>query len=94
VSDKKTIKMISVFSFWINNYYIINCRVLFRDAVGQAGTGPALITLKNWIQEEKVTGKEAAELVMVLPDAARYPTEEYLEAFFVRANDFCCDLKC
>lgn len=59
------------------------CRVAFRDAVAQAGTGPALLTIKEWIQSKKVQGEEAAELLSVLPNSARFPNTEYMNAFFV-----------
>ncbi|XP_014261592.1 vitellogenin-1-like [Cimex lectularius] len=56
--------------------------VAFRDAMSQAGTGPALLCLKEWINTGKVQYEEAAELVAVLPQTARYPTNEYMNAFF------------
>ncbi|KAF6216357.1 hypothetical protein GE061_000698 [Apolygus lucorum] len=54
----------------------------FRDAVAQAGTGPALLTLKDWIKSGKVEGQEAAELVSAVQNTARTPTPEYMDAFF------------
>nr|CAD7451142.1 unnamed protein product [Timema bartmani] len=54
----------------------------FRDAVGEAGTGPALVTLKEWIMSKKIRGEDAAELVSSLPRAALTPTPEYLNEFF------------
>lgn len=62
----------------------IVCRVTFRDAVAQVGTGPALLTIKQWILSHKVSGAEAAHVVGVLPDTAHYPTTEYINTFFVR----------
>nr|CAD7573376.1 unnamed protein product [Timema californicum] len=58
----------------------------FRDAVGEAGTGPALVTLKEWIMSKKVRGEDAAELVSSLPRAALTPTPEYLNEFFKLAT--------
>lgn len=58
-------------------------RKAYRDAVAQAGTGPALATIRDWIKEEKVKSEEAAELVAVLPFTARTPTPEYVDALFV-----------
>nr|UJZ92574.1 vitellogenin [Scaphoideus titanus] len=60
--------------------------VAFRDAVGQVGTGPALLTIKEWIQSKKVQGNEAAELLSVLPYSARFPNTEYMNAFFALAT--------
>ncbi|KAK9500937.1 hypothetical protein O3M35_002098 [Rhynocoris fuscipes] len=54
----------------------------YRDAVAQVGTGPALLAIKQWIKEGKIAGEEAAEVVGVLADTARYPTTEYMDAFF------------
>uniref|UniRef100_T1IB40 Uncharacterized protein n=1 Tax=Rhodnius prolixus TaxID=13249 RepID=T1IB40_RHOPR len=56
--------------------------VTFRDAVAQVGTGPALLTIKQWILSHKVSGAEAAHVVGVLPDTAHYPTTEYINTFF------------
>ncbi|CAG2058700.1 unnamed protein product [Timema podura] len=58
----------------------------FRDAVGEAGTGPALVTLKEWIMSKKVRGEDAAELVSSLPRASVTPTPEYLNEFFKLAT--------
>lgn len=60
----------------------------FRDAVAQAGTGPALVTIKNWIKEEKLKGSEAASVVGSLSKTARTPTPEYMDAFFVSIKFF------
>nr|CAD7257447.1 unnamed protein product [Timema shepardi] len=61
----------------------------FRDAVGEAGTGPALVTLKEWIMSKKVRGEDAAELVSSLPRAALTPTPEYLNEFFDTVTGEC-----
>lgn len=57
--------------------------VAFRDAVAQAGTGPALVTIQQWIKNYQITGERAAQLLAVLPKTARYPTLEYMNYFFV-----------
>ncbi|XP_058799328.1 vitellogenin-like [Phymastichus coffea] len=56
--------------------------VAFRDAVAKAGTGPALINVKQWIQNKQISGNEAAEIVDAVAQSARIPTPEYVEAFF------------
>lgn len=58
-------------------------RVAFRDAVAQAGTGPALLTLKEMIESKKVKSEEAAQLISILPNSARFPNSEYMNNFFV-----------
>uniref|UniRef100_A0A0K8SAK3 Vitellogenin-1 n=1 Tax=Lygus hesperus TaxID=30085 RepID=A0A0K8SAK3_LYGHE len=58
----------------------------FRDAVAQAGTGPALLALKDWIMSHKVNGQEAAELLSAVSNSARTPTPEYMDAFFSLAT--------
>lgn len=70
--------------FKINIYNFYTYRKAYRDAMAHAGTGPALMAMKKWIQSGKVEGEEAAELLAVLPNTARYPTREYVNEFFVR----------
>nr|XP_012221807.1 PREDICTED: uncharacterized protein LOC105671873 [Linepithema humile] len=57
-------------------------RNIFRDVVAQAGTGPALITIINWIKNKKLEGIEAARIISKIPKTARVPTAEYIDAFF------------
>lgn len=54
-----------------------------RDAVTQAGTGPALLTIKAWIKEKILRGFEAAQVISIIPKTARLPTPEYVAEFFV-----------
>ncbi|XP_063218666.1 uncharacterized protein LOC134528927 [Bacillus rossius redtenbacheri] len=63
-----------------------NAWVVFRDAVSQSGTAPALMAIKDWIQSSKVKGEEAAELVAALPSSAITPTPEYLKELFKLAT--------
>ncbi|EFA11425.1 Vitellogenin-like Protein [Tribolium castaneum] len=63
--------------------------VAFRDAVAQAGTGPALYNIKEWILSGKIDGREAAQVIAVAANAARQPTEEYIKFF----NDMIQDEK-
>ncbi|CAH4036684.1 unnamed protein product [Pieris brassicae] len=55
---------------------------IYRDAVAQAGTLPAFQLIRSWIQENKIRGEEAAEVVAVLPRSLRYPTKEAMIQFF------------
>lgn len=55
----------------------------YRDAVAQAGTGPAVKELTEWIEAKKVDGEEAAQLIATLPKTIREPTEEMMKLFFV-----------
>lgn len=55
---------------------------MFRDAVAECGTGPALINIKEWIDTKKIRGHEAAEVVATAAHNARQPTEEYMKFFF------------
>ncbi|XP_001607388.1 vitellogenin [Nasonia vitripennis] len=59
-----------------------NAWVAFRDAVAQAGTGPALVNIKQWIQNKQIQGTEAAFVVDATAKSARTPTTEYMDAFF------------
>lgn len=78
---------LSYLYFEILNTYFFHTsfvfRVVFRDAVAQAGTGPALVTIKQWILNHKISGTEAAHIVGVLPDTAYFPTTEYINTLFV-----------
>jgi len=52
-------------------------------AVAHAGTGPTLITIKNWIKNGKLKGIQAARIISKIPKSALAPTAEYVTAFFV-----------
>lgn len=56
--------------------------IAFRDAVAQSGTGPALLTIQDWIKNKKIETEEAAEVVSTAAHAARQPTEEYMRSFY------------
>lgn len=56
---------------------------VLHGAVAHAGTGPALITIKNWIRRKDLQGKSAAQIIAQIPKAALTPTAEYIQAFFV-----------
>lgn len=60
-----------------------NAWMVFRDALAQAGTGPALTCISTLITTKKVKGTEAATLVSTMAQTARYPTTEYMNTFFV-----------
>ena len=60
-----------------------NSWAAFRDAVAQAGTGPALVTVKKMIESKKIEGFEAAQVVVSTQKSALIPTPEYVETFFV-----------
>ncbi|XP_031845188.2 vitellogenin [Nomia melanderi] len=63
-----------------------NAWAVFRDAVTQAGTGPALLTIKKWIQNNHITGLEAASVISRIPKTALTPTAEYVRAMFELAT--------
>lgn len=54
----------------------------FYSAVAQAGTGPALSALIEFLQTDKIVELEAAEAIATAADSAREPTLEYMQAFF------------
>jgi len=56
---------------------------ILRDVVTQAGTGPALLTIENWIKNKKFEGVMAARLISQLPKKTRLPDAEYIEKLFV-----------
>lgn len=53
-----------------------------RDAVTESGTGPALLTIKEWIQTKKIRGEEAAAILASLANNVSHPTEEYVRVFY------------
>ncbi|CAL7934467.1 unnamed protein product [Xylocopa violacea] len=59
-----------------------NTWAVFRDAIVQAGTGPAFLTIKNWITKGHVGSLETADILSRIPKNARTPTTEYVKAFF------------
>ncbi|EFA11302.1 vitellogenin [Tribolium castaneum] len=56
--------------------------VAYRDAVAEAGTGPALLNIQEWIREGKISREEAAEVVSTAAVSARQPTEKYMKVYF------------
>lgn len=54
----------------------------FRDAVSEAGTGPAFLAIEEWISTKKTEKGEAAELIASMANSVRVPTEEYMQKFF------------
>lgn len=72
--------------------FVLNRRV-YRDAVAEAGTLPALSAIIRWIRSNKLAEAEAAEIVAALPRSVVTPTPEYIKSFFVsiqyKFNTFC-----
>lgn len=58
----------------------------YRDAVANAGTGPSVDEVMNWIENYHIKGEEAAELIANMPKSIRVPTEEMHRRFFVSLN--------
>ncbi|CAH0562015.1 unnamed protein product [Brassicogethes aeneus] len=56
--------------------------IAFRDAVAQAGTGPAFLTIEKWIQTDKIQSQEAAVVISTMARVVREPTVEYIRKFF------------
>ncbi|KAL1493354.1 hypothetical protein ABEB36_011423 [Hypothenemus hampei] len=55
---------------------------IFRDAVAQTGTGPALLNIEQWISNGKIEKQEAGDIIASMARATRFPTEEYMKKFF------------
>lgn len=68
-----------------NNIIKSDMWMIYRDAVVQAGTLPALQQIKTWIQTKKLQGEEAAQVVATLANTLRYPTKEAMTMFFKMA---------
>ncbi|GLV61232.1 hypothetical protein CBL_21061, partial [Carabus blaptoides fortunei] len=59
----------------------------YRDAIAQAGTGPALLIIKDWLQSLKIRGERAAAVISTAAYSARTPTDEYMRTFYTLATD-------
>nr|WRI53860.1 vitellogenin [Bombus eximius] len=59
-----------------------NAWSVLKFAVAQAGTGPAFLVIKNWIETKEIDPETAADLLSKLPKTARTPTAEYIQEFF------------
>lgn len=55
----------------------------YRDAVAEAGTPAAIDQVMEWIEENKIQGEEASQLIAGLPKTIRMPTNAVLRRFFV-----------
>ncbi|XP_025073621.1 vitellogenin-2-like [Pogonomyrmex barbatus] len=55
---------------------------IYRDAVAHAGTGPALLTITDWIKNKKIENLEAAQVLAQIPKHVRTPTAEYIKTVF------------
>lgn len=54
----------------------------FRDALAEAGTGPALKVIEYLILSGKMKNEEAAETVSGMAQSVREPTEAYVKSFY------------
>jgi hypothetical protein len=54
----------------------------YRDALAEAGTGPALLTIKDLIKNKKIRQEEAAEVLATVAQATRQPTPEYMRTLY------------
>lgn len=55
---------------------------IFRDSVAICGTGPALITIKDWILSSRIDSFEASLVLSAMAKSVRLPTLQYMESFF------------
>ncbi|KAK1126495.1 hypothetical protein K0M31_005130 [Melipona bicolor] len=59
-----------------------NAWSLWKDTVTQAGTGPALLTIKHWIENKEIENWQAMDILSRLPKTARTPTDQYIRELF------------
>lgn len=57
-------------------------RSLFIDACVMSGSNPAIMLLKQKIENKKITGEEAAQAVSEIPKYAQTPTQELVDEMF------------
>lgn len=55
----------------------------FRDAAAEAGTAPTANQVMEWVEQKKVKGEEAAQLIATMGKSIRFPTEQLMQRFFV-----------
>lgn len=55
---------------------------IYRDAVSEAGTGPAFLAVRNWIITKAVRGNDAATLVSSVVHTTTIPSDEYMKLFY------------
>nr|CAH7765550.1 unnamed protein product [Callosobruchus chinensis] len=53
-----------------------------RDAVAESGTGPALLTIQNWVLTKKIGSFEASQIIYSMWQSVRQPTEDYMRSSF------------
>lgn len=58
-------------------------RKVYMDALVSAGTGPAVGEIMRLIEQQRVRGEAAAELIAQMPRNLRLPSEEMQKRFFV-----------
>nr|AMK38869.1 vitellogenin 1 [Colaphellus bowringi] len=56
--------------------------VIFRDAVAESGTAPAFRLIQSWIKTDKINGQEASHILSTMTKAVRYPTPQFMKAYF------------
>lgn len=61
-------------------------RKVYTDALVSAGTGPAIIEIMRLIEQQRIRGEVAAELIAQIPQNLRLPSEEMQKRFFVSLN--------
>jgi len=60
----------------------------FRDAAAEAGTNPASVWLMELVEQKKVKGEEAAQLIATMGKSIRTPTVQLMQRFFVSLLGF------
>lgn len=54
---------------------------IYRDAVAESGTGPALLAIQDWIQSDKIESLEVSLVLSTMSRAARQPTVQYIKSY-------------
>ncbi|KAG5892825.1 hypothetical protein JTB14_033389 [Gonioctena quinquepunctata] len=56
--------------------------VIYRDALAEAGTGPAFLAIQSLIKSNKISGLEASHILATMTKSVRQPTLQYMRAYF------------
>ncbi|KAJ8680081.1 hypothetical protein QAD02_015868 [Eretmocerus hayati] len=64
-----------------------NTWIAVRDALAEAGTGPALLNIKYLIENKQIKDGEAVNVINTVAKSARTPTPEYMRTLYDMAMD-------
>ncbi|XP_028134505.2 vitellogenin [Diabrotica virgifera virgifera] len=55
---------------------------IFRDALAESGSQPALLILESWIESKIIARQEAAHVIASFANSVQHPTTHFMKVFF------------